>query len=81
MNHKAKNNIHKSLTTHKEVMQDLGQLGKDVSLDSASYSMVHSFEERFSIVLYTCKHPDLVNALINRNHAVMLILRKDIVII
>ena len=52
LNHKAKNKIHKSFTTHKEMLQDLGQLGNNVSLDNASYSMMHSLEEGLSIVLY-----------------------------
>ena len=53
LNHQAKNKIHKLFITHKELFQDLGQLGNDVSLDNASYSMMHSFEEIFFIVLYT----------------------------
>ena len=56
-------------------------MGNDVSLDNASYSMMHSFEEGFFIVLYTGTRSGLVNALIHRNHAVRLILGNDTVMI
>ena len=81
LNHKAKNKIHKSFTTHKEMLQDLGQLCNDFSLDNESYSIMHLFEEGSSIVLYTCTHSGLVNTLTYINHEVRLILGNDMVVI
>ena len=57
------------------------QLGKDAILDNASYSMMHFFEEGFSIVLYTCTHSSFKSTMIHRNHVVRLILGKNMVLI
>ena len=62
-------------------MQELGQLGKDAILDNASYSIMHSFEESFSIILYTGTHSSFENALIHRNHAIRLIFGNGMVVI
>jgi len=56
INKKAKNNIHNTFQSHKEKLQELGQLDKDSILDNVSYSMMHLFEEGFFIVLYTGTH-------------------------
>jgi len=81
INETAKNNIHKTFQSHTKRLQELGQLVKDAILDNSLYSMMHSFEEGFSIVLYTGTHSSFENTLIHCNHEVRLILVKDMVVI
>jgi len=73
--------MHKTFQSHKEKLQELGKLSQCPILDDASYLIMHLFEEGFSIVLYTGTCSSFKNTLIHRNHAVRLILGKDVVVI
>ena len=78
---KKKDIYHKPFKNHllnisyNEILEDT------TLLEDASYSMMHSLAEGFSIVLYTGTHKGLCEGTIHRNDAVRLVLGKEMAMI